>query len=296
MRDFVIITDTCCDLPIEYIKEKNIPYISLTCQYNGREYSDDFGQTLTHKKFFNDLRNGTLPTTSLANASSYYNMFEKIAKDKKDIIYIGVSSGLSGSINSAHIAKNMMLEKYSDVSIFIVDILTASLGQGLMIIKAIELQEAGKSSKEIVDYLENTKQNLNTYITVNDLSHLKRSGRISSGAAAVGIVLHIKPIICINRHGKVMPVLKIKGRKKSINKLADICAERIIDPEEQTIAICHGDCLIEAEKLKSEIEKRITVKKVLLHYIGPVVGRFGGPGAIGLFFLGKPRQHSHVIK
>jgi DegV family protein with EDD domain len=294
MKDFVIMTDSCCDLPIEYINEKNIPYVALTCNYNGKEYIDDFGQTLNQKNFFNDLRQGALPKTSQANSDSFYNKFKEIVDSGKDIIYICVSSGLSGTFNSANIAKNMILDKYSDANIYIVDILTASLGQGLMVMKAYDMKENGATICEIVNYLEDNKQYLNTYITVDDLNHLKRGGRISSTAATVGIVLHIKPILTINLEGKVMPVIKIRGRKKSIVKIADKVQKRIINPEEQTISICHGDCLDEALKLKDEILKRVQVKNVILNYIGPVVGTFGGPGALAVFFMGKERQH-HII-
>lgn len=294
MKDFVIMTDSCCDLPIEYINEKNIPYVALTCNYNGKEYIDDFGQTLNQKKFFDDLRQGTLPKTSQANSNSFYNKFKEIIDTDKDIIYICVSSGLSGTFNSANIAKNMILDEYNDAKIYIVDILTASLGQGLMVMKAYEMKENGVSMREIVDYLEDNKQFLNTYITVDDLNHLKRGGRISSTAATFGIVLHIKPVLTINLEGKVMPVIKIRGRKKCIIKIADTVEKRIMDPEEQTISICHGDCLDEALKLKDEILKRVKVKNVVINYIGPVVGTFSGPGALAVFFMGKERQH-HMI-
>jgi DegV family protein with EDD domain len=157
------------------------------------------------------------------------------------------------------------------------------------------MKNSGSSLEEIIHYLENNKQNLNTYITVDDLSHLKRGGRISTAAAVLGTVLHIKPVLTINHEGRVMPVIKVKGRKNVINKLAEIVAERIEAPEDQTIAICHGDVFDEAEKLKSIILEKVKVKEVLINYIGPVVGTHGGPGALAVFFVGKDRQH-HVIE
>lgn len=294
MKDFEIFTDSCSDLPIEFVKEKKLRYARLTCNYGGNQYFDDFGQSLSHKQFFNDLRIGVTPLSSQPSVEEFYKEFKTIAEDNKDILYICVSTGLSGTENSATIAKNMLLEEFPEIRISIVNILTASLGQGLMVMKAFEMKEMGKTHDEIVNYLEEKKQKLNTYITVDDLHHLKRGGRLSSAAAMIGIVLHIKPILTINNEGKVMPVFKVKGRKSSLNKLVEIISERIENPEEQVIAICHGDCIDEALKLKENILKSIKVKDVIINFTGPAVGTHGGPGNLAVFFMGKERQH-HMI-
>ena len=186
------------------------------------------------------------------------------------------------------------MEEFPSAIIYIIDVLTASLGQGLMVRKAVEMKNAGCSAEKIVCEIQKDIQNLNTYITVQDLNFLKRGGRISNMAATLGLVLHLKPILTLNHEGRVMPVLKVRGRKKSITKLAEIVKEKIKNPESQTIAICHADCYEEAVRLKEEILEKVSVKEVLIHYIGPVVGRFSGPGALAVFFIGEPRQH-HVI-
>ncbi|MCB2289966.1 DegV family protein [Clostridium sp. CS001] len=294
MKDFVIMTDSCCDLPKEYIYENNIPFAKLPFSYNGEEFLDDLGQTVSQKKFFDDLRNGALPNTSQANSESFYKIFKSAAEQNKDIVYIGVSSGLSGTYNSANIGKVATLEEFPSTRIYIIDVLTASLGQGLMVMKAVEMKKEGASAQEIVSEIQNLIQNLNTYITVEDLNFLKRGGRISNVAATLGLVLHIKPILTLNHEGKVIPLLKVRGRKKSLTKLAEILKEKITNPENQTIAICHADCYEEAVKLKQEILEKVTVKEVIIHFIGPVVGRFSGPGAMAVFFIGEARQH-HVI-
>lgn len=295
MKDYVIMTDSCCDMPHHYIEEKNIPFVALTCNFKGKEYIDDFGLSLDYKAFYEGMANGEIPKTSQANADAFYKVFKDVINQGKDIIYIGVSSGLSGTYNSANIAKNMILDEHNDVRIAIVDILTASLGQGLMIMKAVEMKENGAGFDDVVNYLENNKMKLNTYITVNDLNHLKRGGRISTAAALFGTVLHIKPILTINDEGRVLPVIKAKGRKNALSTIAKIVIEKIENPEEATISICHGDAEEEALKLKELILKGVNVKNVVINYIGPVVGTYGGPGALAVFFMGEHRQN-HVIE
>lgn len=295
MKNFVIITDSCCDLPRDIIQKKQIPFVSLTFSYHGEEYKDDLGESMSSTKFFNDMKNGAIPKTSQPSSQAFYEAFSEIVSKGMDVIYICVSTGLSGTFNSANIAKNMIKEEFPQARVYIIDILTASLGQGIMVLKAYEMKENGASFEEIVDYLEMNKQRMNTYITVDDLSHLKRGGRISAAAATIGIVLHIKPLLTLNHEGKVMPIVKIRGRKKVIKRLAEIVIERIENAEEQTIAICHGNCLEEALKLKEYILEEIKVKDVLINYIGPAVGTYGGPGALAVFFMGKERQH-HIIE
>ncbi len=294
MKDFVIMTDSCCDLPKEYVYGNNIPFAMLPFSYNDKEYLDDLGQSVSQKQFFDDLRAGALPNTSQANSESFYNIFKPAVELGKDVIYIGVSSGLSGTYNSANIGKTAILEKFPNAQIYIIDVLTASLGQGLMVMKAVEMKNEGYTAEQIVLEIENNIQNLNTYITVQDLNFLKRGGRISNVAATLGLVLHLKPILTLNHEGRVIPLLKVRGRKKSLTKLAELVHERIRNPETQTIAICHADCYEEAVKLKEEILAKVAVKEVIIHFIGPVVGRFSGPEAMAVFFIGETRQH-HVI-
>jgi len=294
MRDYIIMTDSCCDLPLEYIDKLNLRYAKLTCNYDGNEYVDDFGQSLGYKTFFDAMRRGVVPKTSQPSVNEFYSIFKQAIDEGKDIVYVCVSTGLSGTENSANIAKNMVIDEEPEAKIHIVNVLTASLGQGLMIIKAYEMKKQGATAGEIVKYIEEHRQLLNTYITVDDLHHLKRGGRLSSTAAILGIVLHIKPILTINEEGRVLPVLKVKGRKSSISKLAEIVVEKIENPEEQVIAIAHGDCLEEALKLKESILKHVKVKDVLMNYTGPATGTYGGPGNIAVFFMGKHRQ-THII-
>ncbi|GAA0178653.1 DegV family protein [Clostridium sediminicola] len=296
MRDYVIVTDSCCDLPKDYIEENNIPFVSLTFSYNGNEFIDDFGKSFDQKEFFRDMKRGALPKTSQPNAEQFLLKFREIIASGKDVLYIGVSSQLSGTMNSARIAEDMIKNELSENRIYLFDSLSASLGQGLLVMSAIEMQESGATYEEVIDYLEMNVQNLNIYITVDDLAHLKRGGRISNAAATVGMMLHLKPVLTINHEGRVIPILKIRGRKKTIKRLAEIIKERIIDSEEQRIAICHGDCIEEAIKLRDIILEENNIKEVLINTIGPVVGTHGGPGALAVFFMGKERQQNIIIK
>lgn len=291
MEKYAIVTDSCCDMPYSYIKENNIPFASLTMRFNDKEYKDDFKISMDADTFYNYLKDGVMPATSQANVNDFYNIFSEALKDNEKVLYIGVSSGLSGTVNSATLAKKM-IEENGGNKIYIVDTLTASLGQGILLIKAVNMQKEGKSIEEVYEYLLNERFKLNTYITVDDLKHLKNGGRISGAAAAIGIVLHIKPVMTLNDEGRILPCLKIKGRKKVMSKLKEIVTERIRDKE--IIAICHAQCLEEAEKLKSDLMEELGIKEVLINEIGPVVGTHGGPGAMGIFFIGKERQN-HVI-
>ncbi|WP_315115251.1 DegV family protein [uncultured Clostridium sp.] len=290
MRDFDIFIDSCSDLPIKYVEEKRLQFARLTCSYNGQTYYDDFGQSLSHKQFFDDVRNGEVPLTSQPSVNEFYQKFKEIVDAGKDILYICVSTGLSGTENSATIARDMILDEKPEVRISIVNVLTASLGQGIMVMKAFQMKEEGKSMDEIVDYIESNKQRLNTFMTVDDLHHLKRGGRLSSAAAIIGIILHVKPMLMIDVEGKVSVIGKARGRKKSISKLAELVIERIENPEEQIIGICHGDSIEEALKLKEIILEKIKVKDVIINFTGPAVGTHGGPGNLAVFFMGKDRS------
>lgn len=285
----VIMTDSCCDLPLSYVKENNIDVVSLGINIDSKYYSDDLGQSLDIKDFYSKLRNGIMPTTSQANAFSYEEVFKKHVEKGNAVIYIGFSSALSGSLNSARIARENIKDENNQADITVIDSKSASLGLGLLVYKAVEMLKNGSSKEEIVTWIEENKLRGNHWFTVDDLNHLKRGGRVSGTVAAVGTFLGIKPILEVDREGRLIPVSKVKGRKKSIKVLQDTIKERIENSEEQVIFISHGDCLEEAEYLKKLITEEIKVKDVIINNIGPTIGTHAGPGTIALFFLGKER-------
>lgn len=294
MENYIIMTDSCCDLPEEYIKNKYIPFVELTCSIKDREYVVDFGKNLDYKFFYEQMRKGEIPKTSQPSVDAFYKKFKAGIEEGKKILYICVSSALSGTFNSACIARNMIIDEKKDAVIVIVDSLAVSLGQGLLVMKAVEMREKGAGFEETVKFVEDNKYRVNTYITVEDLIHLKRGGRISSAAALLGTVLHIKPVLTISDEGKVIPAFKAKGRKNAITKIVEFLQERIEESDQQTIMICHGDAQDEAEKLKEIILEKVHAKDIMLNYIGPVVGTYGGPGTLAVIFFGKHRQN-HVI-
>jgi DegV family protein with EDD domain len=230
-----------------------------------------------------------MPATHQINPYRYENLFERYIQEGKAIIYIGFSSALSGSLNSARIAKNELEKKYDNVDITIIDSLSASLGQALLVYNAHHMLEHGSSKEEVVNWVEKNKFMVNHWFTVDDLNHLKRGGRISNMSAFIGTLLSFKPILKINDEGKLVPEAKVRGRKKSLSELAVKVKERIINPEEQTVFICHGDCEEDALKLKEMISKEIKVKEFIISYIGTAVGTHAGPGALAVIFLGQNR-------
>ncbi len=287
--DTVLLIDSCTDLPRSYVEKNEIPFISLVCNFKGQEYKDDFGKTLSYDEFYTAVGNGEMPSTSQVNVYVYTEVFKKYALEGKSIIYFGFSSALSGSLNSAILARDMVCEEIKDADITVIDSKSASLGEGLLAYYANEMLKSGATKDEIVSWLETNKLKLNHWFTVDDLGHLKRGGRVSGAAAFVGTLLDIKPILHVDDEGRLIPVSKVKGRKKSIKTLFEMLKENIVSPEEQVIAISHGDCIEDAEYLKEMILKEYKVKDVIINHVGPVIGSHTGPGVVALFFMGEKR-------
>ena len=284
-----IITDSACDLSREYIDNNNIGLLSLVLNLNWEVIKDDLGKTLGYKDFYRQMREGATPTTSQVNAHEFEEEFIKHVKNGDSIICITISSALSGTFNSANIAKNNILEEYPDANILLVDSLSVTNGQGLLVIKACEMRDRGLSAEEIVTWLEENKTKVIHSFVVDSLNHLKRGGRISATTAAIGGLLNIKPALYIDNDGKVMQGEKIKGKKKVLKFLANEVKEKAINSEDETLYICHGDCLEDAETLKSMILEGVKFKNIVINYVGNVIGAHAGPGVLAVLFLGKNR-------
>lgn len=284
-----LITDSACDLPLEYIKENNIEVLPLMVNINGEFIPDDLGQTLKHEDFYKMIREGAMPSTTQVNVGAFLDVFKKYVEQGESIIYIGISSALSGTYNSAYTAREMILEEYPDANIKVIDSLSVSLGEGSLVFKANEMLKNNIDIDEIVEHIESIKKKVIHAITVDDLNHLKRGGRISGTVATVGSILGIKPTLKIDDNGNVIPGDKIKGRKKALKYLVQQLKERIVNPEEQVIFICHSDCLEDAEEVKKMVLEEFKVKDIIINSIGAVIGTHGGPGTLGLVFIGNER-------
>lgn len=285
----VIITDSCSDLPLSFVEQEKLPVLSLTFQFKGKEYEDDFGRTISYREFYDAVKEGELPTTSQINVFTYTEEFKKYVREGKSVIYIGFSSALSGSLNSAILARDMVMKEYENADISVIDSKCASAGQGLLVYYAYDMLKKGCSKQEIVDWVENNKLKVLHWFTVSDLKHLKRGGRVSGTAALIGTVLDIKPVLHVDDEGRLVPVTKVKGRKKSLKMLADKFDESAVAPEEQVVFISHGNALEDAEYVKSLILSEHKVKDFIITDVGPVIGSHSGPETIALFFMGDKR-------
>lgn len=284
-----IITDSSCDLTREYIDNNNIGLLSLVLNLNGEVIKDDLGKTLSYKEFYEQMKEGATPTTSQVNAHEFEEEFLKAVKNGDSIICITISSALSGTFNSANIARNNILEEYPDANILLVDSLSVASGQGLLVVKACEMRDRGANTEEIVAWLEENKKKVVHSFVVDSLSHLKRGGRISGATAAIGGLLNIKPSLYIDNDGKVMQGEKIKGKKKVLRFLVNEVKEKAVNIDNETLYICHGDCLEDAEILKNMILEEVNFKNVVINYVGNVIGAHAGPGVLAALFLGNSR-------
>ena len=282
-----IITDSSCDLAREYIDDNNIGLLSLVLNLNGKVVKDDLGKTLSYKDFYGQMREGA--TTSQVNAHEFEEEFLEHVKNGDSIICITISSALSGTFNSANIAKNNILEEYADAKILLVDSLSVASGQGLLVVKACEMRDRGANAEEIVTWLEENKKKIIHSFVVDSLSHLKRGGRISGATAAIGGLLNIKPSLYIDNDGKVAQGEKIKGKKKVLRFLVNEVKEKATNNENETLYICHGDCLEDAKALKNMILEEVKFKNVVINYVGNVIGAHAGAGVLAVLFLGESR-------
>lgn len=286
----ILLTDSTCDLPLSYIRDNNIEFLGLTVLIDNKEVLDDLGQTLTYEDFYGYLRTDKTTSTSQVNTHQFTERFFHHIKNGDSVLYIGLSSALSGTYQSAEIAKTEVLEKYPDADISVIDSLSVCTGLGLLVHYAAQMRATGKSKEEIVKWIEENKLRVAHLFTVDDLEHLKRGGRLSSASAFVGSLLNIKPLLFVNDLGELVPYDKARGRKKAIHSLVAGMLKHIQFPEDQTIFISHGDCLDEAKQLELKIRENIPVKDIIITMVGTTVGSHSGPGTLAVFFLGDTRK------
>ncbi len=289
---YKIFTDCTSDLTQDIINEFDLTVIPLSYINNGEVYEFTLGDEQTAKTFYEFLRQKDDLSTSCANVETFIEYFEKELKNGYDVLYIGFSSGLSQTYNSAVEAKNQLSKKYPERKIFCADSLLASLGQGLMVHSICLYKQEGASIEDAYDRIMNTRLDVNSIFTVKTLANLMRGGRINKFTYAVGTVVDVKPTMYVNNQGKLVSFGKVIGRKRSIFTLADKIAKTIINPEDQTVFISHGDCLDDAKLLANLISQKIKVKGFVFNYIDPVIAVHSGPDTLAVFYLGLNREES----
>lgn len=290
MADYVIVTDSSCDLPAKLAEELELVVLPLSFHLSGKEYHNYLDEReMPIREFYSHIRAGEPCTTSAVNVDAYKSAMEPLLKQGKDILDLAFSSGLSATYNAAKIACDELSEAYPERKVRAVDTLAASLGQGLLVYLAAQMKRDGKSLEEIRGWVEENRLHLCHWFTVDDLNHLKRGGRISGATALIGTMLNIKPILHVDDEGHLIAVGKVRGRRASLDALADHMEQSAADPASQTVFISHGDCREDAEYLAGEIRRRMRVKDVVIGDVGPVIGTHSGPGTMALFFLGNHR-------
>lgn len=285
---FIITTEDTTDLPPEYFVEHNVGGLSLHCMMDDEVYTLD--NPLDPKVFFENMRNGKLPTTSQVNPQDAEELFEKYVNDGYDILHLAFSSGLSGSYNSAEIGAKAVRERHPDAKIIVIDTLAASLGEGLIVDYAVSLRDEGKTIDEVADWVRNNLRNIVTLFVVDDLFHLYRGGRVSRLAAVFGSLASIKPVMHVDDEGKLSPIGKSRGRKKSIQDLSDFMGEYMgsFKGKPQKVFISHGDCIEDVEYLVKLIKEKYNLD-CFVNYIGTTIGSHTGCGVIALAFMGDHR-------
>lgn len=290
MRDYVIMTDSCCDLPADMAAELGVVALPLSLQMDGKTYRNYLdGSDIGFREFYSHVRNGELPTTSAVNVGQFEEKMREVLAAGKDILCINFSSALSTTYQSAMIAADDLRGDYPDAKIFVVDSLSASLGQGLLLWLCAQEQRKGKSIEEVRDLAEATKGRICHWFTVDDLNHLKRGGRISAATALFGTMLSIKPVMHMDDGGHLTAVSKARGRKASLLALVDQMEKSAVVPGEQTVFISHGDCLEDAQFVADEIRRRMGTETIHINFVGPVIGSHTGCGVVALFFVGTER-------
>lgn len=293
MRDYIIISDSCVDLPDALAKELELVILPLKVNVEGKEYQNFLDEReITISKFYDKLRAHIKTSTAQATPHEFIEVMRPILESGKDVLSISFSSNLSGTFNSSLIAAKELLEEYKNAKIECVDSLCASMGQGLLVYYAAKMKQKGSSLEEVRDFVLDNRLNLSHLFTVDDLGHLRRGGRLSAGKEFIGNILNVKPLLHVSKEGKLVVYGKARGRIKSLHSLASRMFETVDTSIEQYIFISHGDTIEDALFLKDLIKNKLSIPDdhFLINPIGPVIGSHSGVGTIALFYLGNERK------
>lgn len=290
MSNYIIMTDSAADLPLSMVESRNIHVIPMTVTMGNTSfphYPDE--RNMTSKEFYAKLRAGETASTAALNPEQLKDAARPFLEDGKDVIYIGLSSGLTSTISSAQVAFTELAEEYPHRKLHAVDSLMASFGQGMFVIMACDKRDEGLEFDELCEYLDKKNVEVCAWFTVDDLFHLKRGGRVSAATAVLGSMLNIKPILHVDDEGHLINVSKARGRKASLKALLAQMQEALVEEEKNYVFISHGDCEEDALDLASIVKSQLGVENIEISTIGPVIGAHSGPGTIALFFIGKHR-------
>lgn len=283
MSNYVIVVNSTVDLPKEWLEERNVVVVPLKYTIEDKTYIDMEG--LDSKEFFAKLRDGKMAVTSQVNPDDAREKMEPLLQEGKDILYLGFTSALSGTFNSMRIAAEELKEDYPERKIMLVDTKCACMGEGLLLYYVLQKKEAGATIEDAYAYAEEMKEHIGHYVTVDDLNHLHRGGRVSKTSAVIGSMVKIKPILVINEEGRLVVTAKERGRKKSMNTIVDLALEHTGDFKQEIVMITHGDCIEEAEYLAGIVKEKMGVENILINNIGTVIGGHTGPGVLAVFAL-----------
>ena len=289
-RDYVISTETTCDMPVSYYQENGINLMGLTYTIGGRDYDSAAPDSLSSEAFYQMIRDGAMPKTSQVSIEKAAQSFEKLVREGKDVLHLAFSSGLSGTFQSLSIAAKEVMEHNPGSKIVVVDSLAASMGQGLMLNYAVTLKKEGKTLDEVAETITRDRLKFCHNFTVNDLFHLHRGGRVSKMTAVVGSALGIKPLLHVDDEGHLINIGKTRGRKQALNWLVDKMAEKIGDNRNDWVYISHSACREDAEYVAGLVRERFGIQNVLIGDIGQVIGSHTGIGTVALFFVGDTRE------
>lgn len=284
---YQLLTDSECDLPLATLEAGNVDPICFHTKIGDRDLINDFGKSYDINEFYQEIQNGALPTTTQVNVGEYYEFFKTYVEAGTAIVYVGFSGGLSGSMSSAHQAKEMLLEEYPAAQIEIIDTLAASGGEGRLVLEAIRLQKSGASLVELVAWFDDNKEKLQSWFTVDDLNYLYHGGRVSRTSAALGTLLKVKPILDVDPAGKLRMVEKTRTRKKSLLDLANKISEAVATDDQQPIIITTSGDYEAAEVVKAGIIKKFPNADIQIYPIGMTISSHTGFGCVAAFAIGS---------
>ena len=286
---YVIVTDSVLDIEERFLHQNGICTVTLSFTIDGYDtVEDDFGKTVPFSDFYRQLRDGAAVTTAQAPISAFTSVFEGILKSKRDVVYLGFSSAVSGNYQTGGIAKNELVGKYSN-QIYCVDTLAAAGGQTLVIREAAKRKAKGYTAEQLVEWAQEFRKHVVHWFNEDDLMYLHRGGRVTKSAAVMGSLLSVKPILYVSDEGKLLVWKKARGRKRALEMLAKQMNKHIREIGTYPVTISHGDCQEDAEYLKEYILSHTAVEQVEIHMLDTVIGAHAGPGTVALFCYGDKR-------